>query len=547
MARVPTFTRRITPSGRVGGVTIPESIADTGEGLEAQGLAALGRGISDIGIALAQIAQAEGTSQFATARAQSNKRIREFELETQTINDPSIYRAGLTAAIEEMEAFRPKSAVGSKMFDDFLAEQTPAWEAGTDVLAFNKTKDLAEGAYISNLSDAIVDGDVTTAEKVINEAATTGVITNEKAARDLATVPSRVIESQVKTVFTNASRFMSAGDFEKAQIEIVLAEAILNDPDAKLDPQTELVLRSRIKSTRAQEGRLKQQEIEQRQTTTQTQILSDIYGDVPAGVIEEKIKAGLVPDAAGIFSLTPSQAKSLKGALDQDVGIVTSNSVNVAVNLIVRDLEQRRENITNAVVRYNELAPLIKIEEGKGNIERIFAAEKAALNTEQKMINSAKDKRLNYLKDAIRNQPNFLFPEEADEFLEDLANKADIEFSDKFPSDSKFTTPQLDEEVNRLLLKYSLGPTALSNAINEKQIRSAETLGQQQVAFRSVIKNLNAQGKKQEAKDILDEAISLGIFTRDGGDTKLEKDGPKKVNISKALLDRILERFKRGN
>lgn len=59
MARVPTLTRRITPSGRVAGVTIPSDIADTGQGIEAQGLQFLGRSITDIGNLLAELSERE--------------------------------------------------------------------------------------------------------------------------------------------------------------------------------------------------------------------------------------------------------------------------------------------------------------------------------------------------------------------------------------------------------------------------------------------------------------------------------------------------------
>ena len=45
-------------------------------------------------------------------------------------------------------------------------------------------------------------------------------------------------------------------------------------------------------------------------------------------------------------------------------------------------------------------------------------------------------------------------------------------------------------------------------------------------------------------KKVLDEAISLGIFTREGKDIKQVGREKKKVSISKGLLDRLLEQFK---
>ncbi len=49
------ISRRITPSGRVGDLPIPSDIADVG--IEGRGLAALGRGVSNLGVALSQIQQ----------------------------------------------------------------------------------------------------------------------------------------------------------------------------------------------------------------------------------------------------------------------------------------------------------------------------------------------------------------------------------------------------------------------------------------------------------------------------------------------------------
>ncbi|KKK93435.1 hypothetical protein LCGC14_2692930, partial [marine sediment metagenome] len=56
---MPTFTRRTTPSGRVGGVQIPSDIADTGQGIEAQGLSILGRSIGDIGNLIFELSERE--------------------------------------------------------------------------------------------------------------------------------------------------------------------------------------------------------------------------------------------------------------------------------------------------------------------------------------------------------------------------------------------------------------------------------------------------------------------------------------------------------
>ena len=57
MPKIPTAKRRRIPSGRVDGVPTPMDIADVGAGIEARGLAALGREIGDLGQYLFRIQQ----------------------------------------------------------------------------------------------------------------------------------------------------------------------------------------------------------------------------------------------------------------------------------------------------------------------------------------------------------------------------------------------------------------------------------------------------------------------------------------------------------
>ncbi len=258
----------------------------------------MGRGVSGFAEVISQIQVAEGVSQFATSRSQSNKEIQALGLRLRQNNDTSTYPAELQTSLQTIEGFRPKSAAGSQRFDEFLSQSIPQWESGVALSAFNKTKDIAEGAYISNLSSAIVSGDLDTAIQVISEAKDTGVITNEQAAKDLLNAPNRIIESQVKTILNNASELMSAGDFAKAQIEIAKAELIINDPDAKIDPKVEAVLRSRI-NTSKKAIEAKQKDIQNQKIN---EVTSQTIGEFFKGTLTEpelfrRHDAGLVKDS----------------------------------------------------------------------------------------------------------------------------------------------------------------------------------------------------------------------------------------------------------
>ncbi len=56
MAKIPRSSRRVLSSGAVPGAQVSFDIADTGQGIEARGLGDLGRGVSQLGSALAEIA-----------------------------------------------------------------------------------------------------------------------------------------------------------------------------------------------------------------------------------------------------------------------------------------------------------------------------------------------------------------------------------------------------------------------------------------------------------------------------------------------------------
>ena len=186
MAKIPQqVARREIPSGRVAGAFIPTSLADVGQGIEAQGLADIGRGVSGLGVALGKIAFAEGTSEASTARGLAESEIRLLESRLQRNPDPATYNDELASSLETIKGFRPESAIGGKQFDDFMTDAIPAWQTGVNILRIDRSHANTEGAYISNLAGAVARGDVDEIDRLIDEAEnTTGVISPQRAARD---------------------------------------------------------------------------------------------------------------------------------------------------------------------------------------------------------------------------------------------------------------------------------------------------------------------------------------------------------------------------
>jgi len=250
MARIPRrISRRVTPSGRVGGVPIPFDIADTGAEIEARGLGALGRGIGTLGEALFKIEQAEGISQFATARNLANADIQAFELAQKTNVDPDSYQDRFTEAFEGMNVHRPKNLTGAKRYDEWLKGQEALWRVGVAKLANRKVVQIAEGAYITNLSSAYLTGNSQEVNRIIDEAEQIGVITPEEAAIERIKVPGKIDGTLIQTLLNQASQEASVGDFIASSNIIAQAEELLNTT-TNLDAETERLMRSRVEASK---------------------------------------------------------------------------------------------------------------------------------------------------------------------------------------------------------------------------------------------------------------------------------------------------------
>ncbi len=217
MAKIPRqVARREIPSGRVVGAIIPTSLADVGQGIEAQGLADIGRGVGDLGQALGKIAFAEGSSQADEAIGLANSRIKLLGTELSTISDTDQYDAKFEEALAEIADLRPDHPVGGKQFDDYLDVNVGQWQVGVDVLKINQTKANIEGRYITALNKARTEGNSPLAQyHTIRARDVTGVITPEQAARDLV---------QTKT-FIGKIREIQLQEQEGKNINAALAQA----------------------------------------------------------------------------------------------------------------------------------------------------------------------------------------------------------------------------------------------------------------------------------------------------------------------------------
>ncbi len=541
MAKIPKqVSKKVTPSGRVGDVSIPFDIADTGAGIEARGLGALGRGIGALGEALFRIEEAEGISQFATARNLANVDVQAFELAQQTNADPSSYQGNFTQTFEEMNAHRPKNRIGAKRFDDWLAGQESLWRVGVAGLANRKVLQIAEGAYISNKAAAISQGNLLEVEKVIAEAEATGVITPKQAARDLLSVPSLIIKSQIQTLLNQAEQFISQGSSVSAATSIAQAEELVNSAKG-LDTDTERLLRSRIRTSKTQ--------IKSDSEATANQAVEDSFAKIREKDTDIASMVAAIQNNPNISAEDSNKAARTITAFYSSWNSATSFNVVTSNATRIKALEIKNRVLNNKITRdeglalYKEIKEPINPTDNKSFINDIFTAAQSAKDVVKQRQGSAFDRREKQLRDSIEKQPNVFFPDEATEILKDFANAAVIELNNKFPTDTEFTDDDVKTEVDILTIRYTLSALQQSRAVIARELRLAETLQAQQESITKIVESLRKEGKTEQAKEIMDEAIALGIFEQDGEKIK-KKKGKEKARISEGLWKRLREQFR---
>ncbi len=182
---------------------------------------------------------------------------------------------------------------------------------------------------------------------------------------------------------------------------------------------------------------------------------------------------------------------------------------------------------------------VINTSDGATFINSIFSAAEDAEDVTKRLANSTLGGRRKQLRDSIEALPNFLKPGDADKLLRDIANKAVLELDNKF-SEGEYTKKDIDDEMNRLLNKYTLTSGQISRALIAKKADAADNLKDQQTLIRESIQSAKDEGNDVEAKRILAEAVSLGVFKVDAEGNIIDTS-PKETKTRKkqGLFQRI--------
>ncbi len=374
MADIPTRVRQVAPSGRVAGAVIPFDIADTGQGIEAQGLAGLGRGVGDLGISLGKIAFAEGASEASTARGLADSEIRLLQESLKKNNDPNTYDAELTKSLEVIQGFRPESGVGGKQFDDFLEDAVPAWQSGVNILKIQRTQSNIEAAYITNFARASAAGDIVELNRLIDEAVnTTGVITPEQGARDLASgeaVVNRINKQKDETTVLEAAFAVWR---DTGQLKDGLA--VINSSGIDDKARVENEFKTRVINRRAEEKiKLEEQQEIDRGTINKAMYVDKNYSvsfdAIRVSSLSEKDKALKFKeneDRARLASIGEPE-KNDSGALD-------------AITTVIAQVGNDTLPLADAKAIYNEKSPFLKSTTADELLKELNKAFDASVDT----------------------------------------------------------------------------------------------------------------------------------------------------------------------
>ncbi len=225
MARIPKrISRQVLPSGRVGDVPIPFDIADTGAGIEAQGLGALGGGLTNLGKTLDEIRTREQraddvlTSDNVSFTIQSAKD--KFAAFKESSPDPKTWTEGSRTIWDDASSVASKLVfndkdIGERVLFNFRAEQQHS-SAIAGIQAADATSKIAVKATGNTLIKTFARGENTDIAILTHKEA----LKNELGDDDLVKIAmsKTVAMAEVQRIAV----LITQGDFKSAR---ELAEA----------------------------------------------------------------------------------------------------------------------------------------------------------------------------------------------------------------------------------------------------------------------------------------------------------------------------------
>lgn len=548
MPPIPKHTAQITPQP-VGTAPLPVGAADIGAGAIGQGLQAIGKGASDIGQALFKIEQDKQKIRDDASLASANG-----DYDKAVFDKMDEARRATFTSIEQFNDFRKQAELDlDSQVDTSISKMSP--KAGG---LFNN---FAKSNKQSSLRQ--IEGIVWKKEVEFGQSDTMRQYSNKFQVLAGAGVPVDEIlkDPTLDVIEKGMAPYWSPGEMARAR-DRILIDSLVNVgryEDAKnLTNSTEAFTPTEKQARLSNINTIERARVNQRDVnsvnaanaaveTSYSQIVqlgseADIEQFArlilsdPSISNEDAIKA---VDKIKTFYTTWNSA--IKEPDGED--IVTSDSTRIKALRVINAVKTGSMTVDEGLEVYTTISKVEGINgtDGKGFINDIFSAGETAKRVESVRQNEILGEREKQLRDAIEKQPNFFGDDAAAEILKDFANTAVIELNDAF-REGEFDKKQLDAQVDNLIRRYTLSEDQQLNAANARTLRLAKTLKEQQESITKLMTSLREQGKTAEAQRIMDEAIELGIFTKEG--ETIKKGTGKKKNIGdvlKRMRDRIIE------
>ena len=227
MAKIPRqVARRVIPSGRVAGAFIPTSLADVGQGIEAQGLANIGRGISGLGITLGELARRKQVAEDSLAvntakesRELANAEMRQFMVDSPNpatwIKGRNEINARHIQRFDELEMSDRARALQDVEEKGFLEKTAISAEIDATVQTINDSIVVSEKNLLSIIAND--DGSAESEVAIDNQKAVYRQSLEGKYADDVANV---ILENTIATGLEERAK-RAVEDIKPALIEAI--------------------------------------------------------------------------------------------------------------------------------------------------------------------------------------------------------------------------------------------------------------------------------------------------------------------------------------
>jgi hypothetical protein len=545
MPNLPRHRATITPQP-VGKAPLPVSAADVGAGAIGQGLGAFGRGLGDVGQALFQVELDKQKMRDDASLASANG-----DYDKAVFDKMDEARRTTFTSIEQFNEFR-KQAVSDldSQVATSISKMSP--DAGGLFDNFAKTN--------KQTSLRQIEGIIWRKEVEFGQADTMRQYSNKFQVLAGAGIPVNDIlkDPTLSVIEKGMAPYWSSGEMARARDRILIdslvnvgryddAKSLTNSTEA-FTPTEKQARLSNINTV--EKARTNQRDVNS--LTAANSAVETIYSQIVQKGSEADIElfAKLIlsdpiisnEDAVKAVDKVKTFYTTWNSAIKEPDGeeIVTSDATRIKALRVINAVKTGSMTVDRGLEVYSVISKVegVNGNDGKGFINDIFTAGETAKRVESIRQNEILGEREKQLRDAIEKQPNFFGDDVAAEILKDFANKAVIELNDAF-REGEFDQKQLDAQVDNLIRRYTLSEAQQLNASNARSLRLAETLKEQQESLTKLMESLREQGKTVEAQRIMDEAIELGIFTKDG--ETIKKGTGKKRNIGIEVIKRILD------